>query len=80
MLFAVLFCFIFAIPSTVNAESLTDILYKFSQLWPDGSYFSTTGGPCGPGQTNSYCTYCQLAVDLFEINFIKNGDFRLKDS
>lgn len=62
LLFAVLFCFIFAIPSTVKAESLTDILYKFSQLWPDGSYFSTTGGPCGPGQTNSYCTYCQLAV------------------
>ncbi len=56
-------------------NKIASILAKY----PDGSYFSSTGGPCGPGQTNfgagNYCTYCQLYVmDKAAYAACGNGD------
>ncbi len=57
----VLFC-----PARVMAGGVEDAIARIANTYNTGSYFSNTGGPCGPGQTNygygNYCTYCQLYV------------------
>lgn len=57
----VLFC-----PVKVKAGGVEDAIARIANKYNTGSYFSSTGQPCGPGQTNfgygRYCTYCQLYV------------------
>ena len=57
----VLFC-----PVKVKAGGVEDAIARIANTYNTGSYFSSTGQPCGPGQTNfgygRYCTYCQLYV------------------
>ena len=63
------------ITSVVATGGVLTKLGQIAQKYPTGSYFSKTGKACGPGQTNGYCTYCQLAVmDSGAYNVCGNGD------
>lgn len=62
-----------------EASYVSDRIGNVLAKYPNNSYFSSTGGPCGPGQTNygygNYCTYCQLYVmDSNAAAVCGNGD------